>query len=122
NPDLILLDEPTTGIDGEQKQDIGKLLFDLCQQGKSVLLVTHDIDFASEYATRLIFMHDGTILTDGTVQEVITGNTFYTSQVARLFSEIDSSVVNQAQAVEYLKSHLSRHSRRVVGKEKGLDY
>ena len=122
NPDLILLDEPTTGIDGEQKQDIGKLLFDLCQQGKSVLLVTHDIDFASEYATRLIFMHDGTILADGTVQEVITGNTFYTSQVARLFSEIDSSVVNQAQAVEYLKSHLSRHSRRVVGKEKGLDY
>lgn len=122
NPDLILLDEPTTGIDGEQKKEIGKLLLTLCQQGKSVLLVTHDIDFASEYAGRLVFMHNGTILADGPVQEVMAGNTFYTSQAARLFGGIEPGIISQTRAIEYLRSHFEKHSSRVVGQEKGLDY
>lgn len=122
NPDLVLLDEPTTGIDGEQKIKIGKLLLDLCRQGKSVIMVTHDIDFASEYAGRLVFMHSGTILADGSVQEVIAGNTFYTSQAARLFRGIESGVINQTRAIDYLRSYFSMHSLRVVGQEKRLDY
>ena len=122
NPDLILLDEPTTGIDGEQKKEIGKLLLDLCRQGKSVLLVTHDIDFASEYAGRLVFMHSGTILADGSIQEIIAGNTFYTSQVARLFGGIEPGVINQTRAIEYLRSHFSKYNPRKAGQEKGSDY
>ncbi len=122
NPDLILLDEPTTGIDAEQKKEIGELVLTLCEQNKSVLLVTHDIDFASEYAGRLVFMHSGAILADGSVQEVMAGNTFYTSQAARLFSEIEPGIINQTRAIEYLRSHFSRHNSRVVGQEKGLDY
>lgn len=122
NPDLILLDEPTTGIDKEQKKEIGKLLLALCRQGKSVILVTHDIDFASEYAGRLVFMHGGTILADGSIQEVMAGNTFYTSQAARLFWGIEPGIINQTRAMEYLRSHFAEHSLRVVRQEKGLDY
>lgn len=122
NPDLILLDEPTTGLDGEQKKEIGELLLTLCQQDKAVLLVTHDIDFAGEYAGRLVFMHSGTILADGSVQEVMAGNTFYTSQAARLFWGIEPGVINQTRAIEYLRLHFKEHSPRVVGQEKGLDY
>lgn len=122
NPDLILLDEPTTGIDGAQKKEIGTLLLDLCRQGKSVLMVTHDMDFASEYAGRLVFMHSGTILADGSIQEIIAGNTFYTSQVARLFGGIEPGVINQSQAIEYLRSHFRKPNPRKAGQEKGLDY
>ncbi len=122
NPDLILLDEPTTGLDGEQKKEIGELLLKLCQQNKSVLLVTHDIDFASEYAGRLVFMHNGTILADGSVQEVMAGNTFYTSQAARLFWGIEPGIINQTGAIEFLGSHLSKLYPRVVGQGKELDY
>lgn len=122
NPDLILLDEPTTGIDGAQKKEIGTLLLDLCRQGKSVLMVTHDMDFASEYAGRLVFMHSGTILADGSIQEIIAGNTFYTSQVARLFGGIEPGVINRSQAIEYLRSHFRKPNPRKAGQEKGLDY
>ncbi len=111
NPDLILLDEPTTGIDGEQKKEIGELLLTLFHQEKSVLLVTHDMDFASEYAGRLVFMHSGTILADGSVQEVMMGNIFYTSQVARMFKGIEPDVINQSGAIEYLRLYFSTGSQ-----------
>ncbi len=122
NPELILLDEPTTGIDGEQKQEIGNLLLDLCRQGKSVLLVTHDIDFASDYAGRLVFMHSGTILADGSIQEVMAGNTFYTSQAARLFRGIEPGIINKTHARQYLGAQFSMDSPWGMGQEKGLDY
>ena len=122
NPELILLDEPTTGIDGEQKQEIGNLLLDLCGQGKSVLLVTHDIDFASDYAGRLVFMHSGNILADGSIQEVMAGNIFYTSQAARLFRGIEPGIINKTRARQYLGSHFSMDSPWGMGQEKGLDY
>lgn len=102
DPAIILLDEPTTGVDREHKKQLGKLLGDLCRQGKTVLWVTHDIDFASEYAGRMLFMHDGRILAEGPVEEQIQENIFYTSQAARLFRPIDGSIINEAQAIEYL--------------------
>ncbi len=122
NPELILLDEPTTGIDGEQKQEIGNLLLDLCRQGKSVLLVTHDIDFASDYAGRLVFMHSGNILADGSIQEVMAGNIFYTSQAARLFRGIEPGIINKTHARQYLGAQFSMDSPWGMGQEKGLDY
>jgi energy-coupling factor transporter ATP-binding protein EcfA2 len=106
-PVLLLLDEPTTGMDSEQKQSLGELLIKLCRQQKSVLLITHDIDFASEYAGRILFMHNGRILEDGPVEELMKGNVFYASQVARLFRDTDSSIVNKAGAIKYLTKSIS---------------
>ncbi|MGS0765325.1 ABC transporter ATP-binding protein [Syntrophomonas curvata] len=100
DPALILLDEPTTGVDREHKRELGALLSNLCRQQKTIFLVTHDIDFASECAGRIVFMHDGRILAEGPADEQIPGNIFYASQAARLFRPFDRRVINEAQAVE----------------------
>jgi energy-coupling factor transporter ATP-binding protein EcfA2 len=123
--ELILLDEPTTGIDGEHKERLGELLYELCQKNKTVLFVTHDIDFASAYAQRLLLMHDGQLLSDGLMQEQLLGNIFYTSQVARLFRDIDQRVANQAQAINYIKRFRAINKRKgkgKVGRIVGIDY
>lgn len=85
-PSLILLDEPTRGVDQPAKDTLGRLLDRLCrQEGKSVLLVTHDVDFAAEWAAKVVFMAGGRVLAAGTPAEVLGDSLFYSPQVARLF-------------------------------------
>jgi energy-coupling factor transporter ATP-binding protein EcfA2 len=108
DPALILLDEPTTGVDREHKKKLGKLLVELCRRQKTIVLVTHDIDFVSEYAERIVFMHEGKIVAEGPVNEQIPKNIFYTSQAARLFQPFDRSIINEAQATERIRVLLER--------------
>ncbi|HNX28777.1 MAG TPA: ATP-binding cassette domain-containing protein [Syntrophomonadaceae bacterium] len=66
DPQLILLDEPTRGLDIIQKRVLGQILAGLARQGKAVVVAAHDGDFVSAYADRVIFMQQGRIITDET--------------------------------------------------------
>ena len=72
NPQIIIFDEPTTGQDYAQKQKIAQLLNLLSLQGKTVIVVTHDIEFAAENFERIVIMSEGKIVGDGAPEEVFS--------------------------------------------------
>ncbi|SDG54503.1 ABC-2 type transport system ATP-binding protein [Sinosporangium album] len=72
-PDLLFLDEPTTGMDPEARFATWKVIQDLKAQGATVLLTTHYLEEAERLADRLAIMHEGSIHTYGTVDEVVSG-------------------------------------------------
>jgi len=59
DPPVLLMDEPTAALDPERRAELGALLRDLVGQGRTLLIVTHDEDFASTFATRLLRLSDG---------------------------------------------------------------
>ncbi|HHY05367.1 MAG TPA: ABC transporter ATP-binding protein [Clostridia bacterium] len=87
-PKLIILDEPTRGLDYELKAYLGEILQDLQQAGQAILLVTHDVEFAAEYATEIALMTQGTIIAKGKKEEILSDSTFFSPQVAKLFRNL----------------------------------
>lgn len=72
-PRVLLLDEPTAGLTKTERMQIGSILFDLTKkQGLCVLLVEHDLDFVREISSRVIVLHQGRIVLDGSVKEVVS--------------------------------------------------
>lgn len=70
-PELLMLDEPTTGLDPESRRRVWDLVRDLRDDGASVLLTTHYLDEAEELADRIAIMHAGRIVREGTLAEVV---------------------------------------------------
>ncbi len=69
---LIFLDEPTASLDLVYQEEIFRYCQIMCQKGKSVLIIAHDIKLAAKFCSRLILLAGGTILADGSPAEVIT--------------------------------------------------
>lgn len=84
NPDVLLLDEPTKGLDPAAKDRLAALLQQLRGQGISILIVTHDVEFAAKHATRCALLFDGGITAEGTPAEFFSSNYFYTTAVNRM--------------------------------------
>ena len=99
-PQLLLLDEPTRGVDYGLKAVLGKLLRKVAAEGTAVLMVTHDVEFAAEYADRIVMLFDGRIACDGPKHEVLCSSMFYAPQLSRLFQGICSSVLTLREALE----------------------
>ncbi|HEX3031863.1 MAG TPA: ATP-binding cassette domain-containing protein [Bacillota bacterium] len=72
NPEILVLDEPTTGHDYRESRQTMELVKQLNQEGKTVLMVSHDMDMIAEYAQRVILLDDGRIVRDGAVAEVMS--------------------------------------------------
>jgi energy-coupling factor transport system ATP-binding protein len=83
-PSILLLDEPTKGLDPYFKQTLAKILHRLLEQGVTILMVTHDIEFSAEYASRCALFFDGEIVACGTPKEFFAGNSFYTTAANRV--------------------------------------
>ena len=85
SPDVLLFDEATKGLDSARKKTLSRLLNDLKEQGKAVLLVTHDLDFAAEVSDRCALLFDGKLALTADNRAFFTQSTVYTSTVARAF-------------------------------------
>lgn len=83
-PELLLLDEPTKGLDAEFKQVLAAVIKQLTRQGTAVLMVSHDTEFCAEYADRCGLFFDGNIVSSGTPHSFFAGNSFYTTAANRL--------------------------------------
>ncbi len=83
-PDILLLDEPTKGLDAEFKQVFAEILQTLLRQGVTILMVSHDIEFCARYAHRCALFFDGSIVTDAPPREFFSGNSFYTTSANRM--------------------------------------
>lgn len=102
-PQLLVLDEPTRGIDYRLKAGLGKLLQEIVLDGVAVVLVTHDVEFAAEYAGRVVMLFDGQVACDGPKYTVLASSMFYAPQISRLFRDTDTHVLTFRDAVEKLK-------------------
>ncbi len=85
-PSLVLLDEPTRGLDHLAKQRLAGWLAQLAAEGRAVLLATHDVELAAEAADRTVVLADGEVVADGPSREVITASPAFAPQVAKVLA------------------------------------
>ncbi len=83
-PDILLLDEPTKGLDAEFKVTFANIIKKLTSQGISVLMVSHDVEFCAEYTHICGMFFDGKLVAEGTPREFFSGNSFYTTSPNRM--------------------------------------
>ncbi len=84
DPEILLLDEPTKGLDAEFKQTFAVILRTLQRRGVTIFMVSHDVEFCAEYADRCALFFDGNIVTSGTPRGFFSGNSFYTTSANRM--------------------------------------
>lgn len=83
-PRILLLDEPTKGMDAVFKAQFARLLRKLAAAGAAVILVSHDVEFCAEYADRCAMFFDGTVVAENRPRAFFSGNSFYTTSVNRM--------------------------------------
>ena len=93
DPEVLLLDEPTKGMDGSLKREFGRLLCQWRAQGKCILLVSHDIEFCADYADRCGLLFDGSLVSEAPTSDFFAENRFYTTATARICRGILPGVV-----------------------------
>lgn len=86
-PDILILDEPTKGLDPLSKIRLASKLKKLQKNGLTIVMTTHDIDFAAEYSERCMILFDGNIQVDNTPKAVFSSNNFYTTFVNRMVKD-----------------------------------
>ncbi|WLR51915.1 energy-coupling factor transporter ATPase [Bacillus tianshenii] len=88
NPDVILVDEPTKGLDPYAKEQFAKVLKELNHNGMTIVMVTHDIEFAAEHSTRCALLFNGEIISEDVPEEFFQHHYYYTTSINRIFREI----------------------------------
>ena len=83
-PKLLLLDEPTKGVDADTKALLAQTVRSLKERGVTVVIVTHDVEFAADCADRCAFMFRGNVVSMGTPEVFFAENSFYTTAVSRM--------------------------------------
>lgn len=86
-PDALLLDEPTRGLDYAAKQELERMLREWRNEGMAILVVTHDVELAAAIADRVILMSQGEIIAEGLPADVLATSPLFAPQIARLFPE-----------------------------------
>lgn len=113
-PDVILMDEPTKGMDAEFKQTFAEILRKLQMQGCTIVIVSHDIEFCAQTADQVCLIFDGETAVVNGVTEYFTGNEFYTTAAAR----IARGVVDHAVMVEDVLLAYGKKTEKNTGKHK----
>ena len=102
-PLILLLDEPTRGLDPLMKLRLTGLLRTLQTEGKTIVVVTHDVEFAANVAERVVILYDGAVVADGDRKTVLAHSLYYAPQVNRLFRGLDGGVLTVEEASSKLQ-------------------
>lgn len=86
-PKVIMLDEPTRGLDRNLKKKLGEILKELQKRDVTIILVTHDIEFAAEFGDNFILMSNGEVIASGCRDEILGNGIYYTTNINKLFRE-----------------------------------
>ncbi|CAB4683369.1 unannotated protein [freshwater metagenome] len=86
NPKILILDEPTRGLDYRTKDQLTQILKDVALNSVTVILATHDVELVAELATRVVVIADGEIISDGETRDVLTSSPAFAPQVSKAFS------------------------------------
>ena len=101
-PKVLLLDEPTKGLDAQSKAALAAILTSLCAEGRAVVTVSHDIEFCAEYAHRCAMFFDGVLLGESAPREFFGENSFYTTAACRMAKDLIPGAVLTGDIIESL--------------------
>lgn len=96
-PRLVLLDEPTRGLDYGAKSRLVRILRDLAGRGHTVLMATHDVELAADVADRVIILADGEVVADGPSREILSGSPAFAPQVAKIVHPLPFLTVGEVE-------------------------
>ena len=100
DPEIILLDEPTKGLDGFYKKKLAQILKGLTAEGKTILMVSHDIEFCAEYGDTCALFFYGSVVTSAPAREFFAGNSFYTTAANRMARKWYPDAVTAKDVIE----------------------
>jgi energy-coupling factor transport system ATP-binding protein len=121
DPKVVILDEPTIGQDHQQKEKLQQFILQLNAQKKTVVVVTHDVEFVAECNPRVVLMTEGKILMDGIAVEILTNPKLLAQasivppQITRIFLrladlDLPTNVIDVHEATKTLLNRLRRKS------------
>jgi energy-coupling factor transport system ATP-binding protein len=96
-PPVLLLDEPTRGLDYPGKARLVQVLRELAAQGTAVILATHDVELAAEVSHRTVVLADGEIVADGPTRDVVTASPAFAPQIAKILAPLPWLTVAQVR-------------------------
>lgn len=103
DPGIILLDEPTKGMDGFYKQKLAGILKGLTREGRTILMVSHDIEFCAEFGDTCAMFFHGSVAASRPAREFFMGNSFYTTAANRMARRWYPDVVTVGDVVQRWK-------------------
>lgn len=98
DPQVLLLDEPTRGLDYAAKARLVRLLQARAAAGRTVVLATHDVELVADVATRVVVVADGEVVADGPTRAVVTGSPQFAPQVSKVMAPLDLLTVPEVEA------------------------
>ncbi|MDY2960158.1 MAG: ATP-binding cassette domain-containing protein [Hornefia sp.] len=104
DPDVILLDEPTKGLDPFFKISLAEIFKKLTERGKTLLMVSHDIEFCAEYGDKCAMFFDGSIVSQGRPKEFFRGNNFYTTAANKISREYIPDAITWEEVAEWAET------------------
>lgn len=102
-PNILILDEPTRGMDSEALTSLGEILLKLQSEGTTIILVTHDIEFAAAFGNSFSLMFNGEITTTGNINTVLKNGIYYTTAINKLFRNTNYDIYSLKQAEGLIK-------------------
>ncbi|HWE12490.1 MAG TPA: ATP-binding cassette domain-containing protein [Solirubrobacteraceae bacterium] len=108
-PAAVCLDEPTRGMDRDHKHDLAQLLGGL---DAAVVVATHDPEFASAFAQRVVLLADGAIIADGSAAEVLSGGSYFATETARILGGAGGALTPD-EGMKLLAGHARRREAMV---------
>ncbi|MFF0740284.1 ABC transporter ATP-binding protein [Streptomyces sp. NPDC004111] len=96
-PRVLLLDEPTRGLDYRAKSQLVRIVDDLASEGRTVVIATHDVEFVARAADRVVVMAQGDVVADGPTTEVIVASPVFAPQTAKILAPLEFLTVEQAR-------------------------
>ena len=105
NPRLLLLDEPTKGIDSFFKETFAEILADLKKQDITIVMVSHDVEFCARYADIVSMFFDGQVLTTDTPRRFFGANSFYTTAAHRMSRHVFEGAVTAEDVIRLYKEN-----------------
>ncbi|MGB9713624.1 MAG: energy-coupling factor ABC transporter ATP-binding protein [Candidatus Bathyarchaeales archaeon] len=123
DPKILILDEPTIGQDYQQKEKLRQFILQMKTQGKTTIIVTHDVEFVAECNPRVILMRDGKIVADGEAKKILTSTeTLYKAsiippQITQIFIQLQDlnlpqEVIDVYEAREILLNHFGKEKSK----------
>jgi energy-coupling factor transport system ATP-binding protein len=97
-PPLVLLDEPTRGLDYDAKARLSDILGEFAATGHAIVLATHDVELVAETATRAIVLADGEIVSDGIARDVVCHSPVFAPQVSKILAPAEWLTVAEVSA------------------------
>lgn len=107
NPKVILLDEPTKGLDNHFKNKLADILAKCAKKGAAVIMVSHDIEFCGKYADRCAMFFDGAISTTNAPRKFFSGNSFYTTASNRMSRHLFANAVTPRDVADLCLANLT---------------